>query len=126
MHGSIGNLVELLNKCINGGKYRGISRAYGIPYRRFTYRGIPFIPVYRATLQLGTLNFLNKTLFYTILMFKVSKQLFQNCERDVRTISLSKTRLLTSKNRQLCQAMHVCHWAMMRPEHLTVVYPADK
>jgi hypothetical protein len=49
MHGSIGNLVELLNKCINGGKYRGISRAYGIPYRRFTYRGIPFIPVYRAT-----------------------------------------------------------------------------
>jgi hypothetical protein len=50
MHGSIGNLVELLNKCINGGKYRGISRAYGIPYRRFTYRGIPFIPVYRATL----------------------------------------------------------------------------
>jgi hypothetical protein len=42
MHGSIGSLVELLNKCINGGKYRGISR-------RFTYRGIPFIPVYRAT-----------------------------------------------------------------------------
>ena len=51
MHGSIGNLVELLNKCINGGKYRGISRACGIPYRRFTYRGIPFIPVYRATLD---------------------------------------------------------------------------
>jgi hypothetical protein len=53
MHGSMGNLVELLNKCINGGKYRGISLAYGIPYRRFTYRGssdIPFISVYRATL----------------------------------------------------------------------------
>jgi hypothetical protein len=61
MHGSIGSLVELLNKCINGGKYRGISRAYGIPYRRFTYRGIPFIPVYRATLVVSlTVNRLNK------------------------------------------------------------------
>jgi hypothetical protein len=56
MHRSIGNLVELLNKCINGRKYRGISRAYGIPYRRFTYRGIPFIPVYRATLFRSSKN----------------------------------------------------------------------
>jgi hypothetical protein len=60
MYGSIGNLVELLNKCINGGKYRGISRAYGIPYRRFTYRGIPFIPVYRATLHLSQIDVVNE------------------------------------------------------------------
>jgi hypothetical protein len=31
---------------------RGIAQADGIPYRHFKYRGIPFTPVYRASLLL--------------------------------------------------------------------------
>ena len=31
--------------------YRGIIQADGIPYRHFQYRGIPIIPVYRASLS---------------------------------------------------------------------------
>jgi hypothetical protein len=49
-----GKTVELLIKRINSRNHTGgIAQADGTPYRHFKYHGIPFTPVYRASLRGG-------------------------------------------------------------------------